>query len=158
MIDAATIKQMAAFLEAGGQVNMINRHNPDGSVIPYLKRHYLVRSPEYAIYIHQFFASDQDEWLHDHPWDSGNLVVAGGYHEELFNDAGGRELHWRAPGYICERRAAEDCHRVILPQELEGTGDVWTIFWRWTRRRPWGFMVNNENWVEHEEWLNSLLG
>jgi hypothetical protein len=145
------IIQVAKSLEAQGMAKMIYRDEPDGSQTPYLKRHYLHRDDEIAVYIHQFFDSDRDEWLHDHPWDSGNVVVAGGYHEELFEPDGSRKMHWRAPGYICERRSAETFHRVILPEGKKG--EVWTVFWRWKRTRRWGFMVDNKEWVDHEQYL-----
>lgn len=155
-MNADTIKAVAAVLEAKGDFKVINRIEADGSESSYLKRFYLVRTPEYAVYIHQFFDSDRDPWLHDHPWDSGNLVVAGGYHEEIFNEDGEREMFWRAPGYVCQRRTAETYHRVIIPDDKPG--DVWTLFWRWNRRREWGFLVDNKNWVKSDEYLELVNG
>lgn len=142
------VKQIALSLDAQGKSKMIMR---DGA--PYLKRYYLFRDDNIAVYLHQFFASDQDEWLHDHPWDSGNMVISGGYFEEVFSSDpdGDRETYWRPPGYICQKRTAETFHRIILPEGKEG--NVWTIFWRWRRRRIWGFLVDNKTWVDHKEYL-----
>jgi len=148
------VKLMARSLELQGKSKLITR-DEGGIEVPYLKRYYLFRDRELAVYLHQFYSSDTDEWLHDHPWDSGNFVVAGGYNEEVFDERGNRRTYFREPGYICEKRSAESFHRVILPSELEGKGEVWTIFWRWRRRRRWGFLVDNTNWVDHEEYLGA---
>jgi hypothetical protein len=97
----------------------------------YLERYYLFRSKWLAIYIHRFWASDEDP-LHDHPWSNISWVRIGGYWENLPD---GQRL-WRSVGFKAFRTAPE-FHRVELQPGTEGK--VWTVFFRFRRRRQWGF-------------------
>jgi len=105
----------------------------------YLERYYLFRSKWFAIYIHRFWASDEDP-LHDHPWDNISWVWKTGYWENLPD---GQRL-WRTEGFKAFRSAPE-FHRVELQPGTEGK--VWTIFIRFRRRRKWGFW-HPEGWKE----------
>ena len=105
----------------------------------YLERYYLVRTRWVAIFIHRFWASDEDP-VHDHPWDNVSWVVKGGYFENLPD---GQRL-WRGPGYK-SFRTAEEFHSIEIPAGNEGK--VWSVFVRFRRRRKWGFWCQDE-WKE----------
>jgi hypothetical protein len=97
----------------------------------YLERYYLFHSKWLAIYIHRFWASDEDP-VHDHPWNNISWVVKRGYFEKLPDGT----RHFRMPGFKAFRKA-EQFHAVELSPGTEG--DVWTVFIRFRRRRQWGF-------------------
>jgi len=109
---------------------------------PYLKRWYLRRKPNLAIFIHKFIRSDEDRALHDHPWDFIVIPIWRGYVE--FNDEGSRRV-W--PIISSVRRSAEYRHRV----ELIKRKPAWSIFIRLKRRRMWGFWPENV-FVDWQRW------
>ena len=134
--------RLANFLEKRGKRRMIPRVEiqPDGSTLelPYLERWYIVRTKRFGLYIHRFWASDEDG-VHDHPWNNFSWVLSGGYWEHLPD---GQRL-WRAPGYK-KMRSAEEFHRLEIPEN--GAGSTWTLFGRFKRRRKWGFW-DKDGWV-----------
>jgi hypothetical protein len=129
------LEKIAKWLEKRGRVKMIYRDH-DASQQPYLKRYYLFRTRRFAVFIHQFFDSDEKIGCHDHPWNNMSFVRRTGYHEVL---ADGRKI-WRQPGFWCFRKA-EEFHRVELEPGTEGK--VWTVFVRFHRRRKWGFLTES---------------
>ena len=86
-----------------------------------------------ARYVHRFLRSDQDDEMHDHPWDNITICVEGGYWNVTPT---GR--FWIAPGDIV-RRAAAEFHRV----ELEPGIQPITIFDHGPKINDWGFLLEN---------------
>lgn len=98
---------------------------------PYLLRWHLIpRNPLLGIYLHKFLRDDDDRALHDHPWSSVSICLAGGYWEQT--DAGEK---WFGPGSIV-RRAATYRHRIIVSKSNRS---AWTLFITGPRVRTWGF-------------------
>ena len=97
----------------------------------YLERFYVFRSKWLGVYIHRFWADDDDP-VHDHPWNNISWIQKTGYWENLPD---GQRL-WRPAGFKAYRRA-EQFHAVEIEPGTEGK--VWTIFIRFKRRREWGF-------------------
>lgn len=98
----------------------------------------LARFP--LVYLHHFERSDEDESLHNHPWEAKALILAGGYLEER------RVLAWRRtktgfeidekicrPGTV-NRLNADTFHRVRLLQK-----DCWTLIVVGKKVQTWGF-------------------
>ena len=135
----------ASHLKKKNKFRVIDR---DGD--PYLIRYYLIRESDLGVYLHQFFDSDRDTWLHDHPWNSGNILLKNGYYEELFDSNMNRYREWRNRGYFGSRNATT-FHRIIIPNHYKGK--VWTLFWRGPKLKDWGFLVDDEKWVQHDEYL-----
>jgi len=127
-------ERLANFLEKRGRRRMIWR----GENEPYLERWYIVRNKYFGLYLHRFWASDEDG-VHDHPWNNFSWVLAGGYWEHLPD---GQRL-WREAGFK-KFRTAEEFHRLEVPNGWEG--ETWTIFGRFRRRRIWGFW-EKDGWV-----------
>lgn len=98
----------------------------------YLERFYVLRTKWLGIYIHRFWASDDDP-QHDHPWNNISWVQKTGYWEHLPDG----QRCWRSEGFKAFRKA-EQFHRVEIAPGTEGK--VWTIFIRFKRRREWGFL------------------
>lgn len=80
--------------------------------------------------LHEVLRSDDDRALHDHPWSSRSLIIAGGYFEHL---PGGLRV-WRAPGWTGDR-TAEQPHRLEVPDG----GRAVTLFFTGAKTREWGF-------------------
>lgn len=119
------------WMERRGSVRFIMRQE-QGSPERYLDRYYLLRAGRLAVYLHRFWASDQ-EGVHCHPWANLSLVLTGGYFE-VGHDGISR---WRRPGAV-RFRQAEVLHRVVAAPGTEGR--IWTLFFHGRRVRKWGFM------------------
>ena len=96
---------------------------------PYLLRWWIIpRNRWLNVYLHQILRSDDDRALHDHPWMSLSIILAGAYTEVTPR---GRR---RWAGWICLRKAAQ-AHRL----EVEGKGPTWSLFITGPVEREWGF-------------------
>lgn len=113
---------------------------------PLLIRYFLLRTRWLSIYLHHLVASDEDRALHDHPWSFLTFLLTGGYYE--YTEDG---RFWRRQ-FSALYRPAEWAHR------LELTRPVWTLVFRWSRRREWGFWQPLVGWVQWQiygkEWCD----
>lgn len=110
----------------------------------YLRRFYLKRKGTKRYFLHYIARSDDDRWLHDHPWDAEVIILGKGYTEEIGSGA----MRFRKPW---EKRFfhAEWYHRIHLTE-----GPVWTIFMPQQKRKEWGFLINGF-WEPHYKYLNN---
>jgi hypothetical protein len=123
----------AAWMRRRGSYRMIVRKYPDGRREDYLERFHLISLGGWALFLHCFWADDQDGF-HDHPWPSASFILTGGYYE----DGPGRlEPVWRQP-FSVRFMTSENLHRVFL--RPEHVGATWTLFAHARRCRPWGFL------------------
>lgn len=117
-----------------------------------------------SIRLHRIMRPDQDQDLHDHPWNARTIVMLGEYDEERPVDldaarkdgkpfmviwAGGddaRLRHTRRAGYT-GRLLFGQYHRITRVSD----GGAWTLFFTWRKRGTWGFMVNGKKvpWREY---------
>lgn len=113
---------------------------PDGG--PYLVRYYLVgatpndedRGRRFKVFLHRFLSGDEEEELHNHPWEhSVSLILTGGYEEERrLGDFVVRKTV--RPGTL-NFIDADDFHRVELRED-----DAWTLFFAGKLTgKSWGF-------------------
>lgn len=139
-------ERLAAWLESRGKRRMIYR---DGEAGPenYLERFYILSTPWLGIYLHRFWASD-DDGLHDHPWNSISVLLDGVYYEEEPERQsvpyGPTIIRRRSPLHppfkVRSRNAA---HRITIDEENPG---AWSLFIRFgLKRRKWGF-YRNRGW------------
>lgn len=107
-----------------------------GTADPYMRRwHITPRGDGPATYLHQFLRDDDDRALHDHPWPSVGIILAGGYREHL----PGNRIVGREVGDVIYR-APEQRHRVELHRDGAGQPiPAWTLFLVGNRVREWGF-------------------
>ena len=126
---------------------------------PYLLRWWVIpRNRFFNIYLHQVVRDDDDRALHDHPWASCSIILAGGYNEVLLHPApkpGRRKgaqpclvRRFRAPGAILFR-GARALHRLELPRGQHDPAyarPCWTLFLTGPRLRHWGFACE-DGWV-----------
>jgi hypothetical protein len=127
-------------LAAKGRRRMIRRER-DGNNEDYLERFYIISTSWLGIYLHRFWASD-DDGLHDHPWNSVSILLSGSYYEEeperQTTPYGPTITRLRRPLHppfkIRSRYAA---HRITVNKENPG---AWSLFIRFGfKRRKWGF-------------------
>lgn len=129
------------------------RKEVDGEMSLYMRRFYIFKIKGYAMFIHKIYRSDEDRWLHDHPWPFITVVLKNGYMEEL--------PEWRTEYmFSCKRifktvkaisvlrHSATDLHRL----HLIGGNPTWSLFMHGKRVRDWGFMTE-DGWVSHKEYF-----
>ena len=130
----------AIFAAARDSVRGLRARPPHGLTIggednPYLRRWFITpRGEGPAVCLHQFLRDDDDRALHDHPWASIGIILAGGYREMTPE---GEQL--RQVGDVIYR-LPEQRHRVVLHRDDAGRPKpAWTLFLTGTRVRDWGF-------------------
>ncbi|MBS7790263.1 hypothetical protein KTR66_09665 [Roseococcus sp. SDR] len=125
-----------------------------GEADPYMRRWYILpRSADASCYLHEFLRSDEDRALHDHPYDSVGIILAGGYIEHT--DTAAPQI--RLPGDVIPRRAT-DRHRVQLFTGPDGRPQpAWTLFATGARVRDWGFWCG-ETFVPWQTFEEALPG
>lgn len=94
--------------------------------------------------LHRILRADSDEAMHDHPFDTVTLILAGGYVELVPKDQAQSPTldnnefvsHLRRPGDVIFRRAT-DRHRIIAvaPKPYES----WSMFVCGPWKQDWGF-------------------
>lgn len=131
-------------------VKFLNRKTIGDPAHPLLIRYYLLSTPWFVVNIHKLLRSDEDRYLHDHPWDFWTLLLSGQYFEHL---PGGTVRCLNAGDWLY--RKAEHRHRVELNEPC------WTLVLRRRTRREWGFWINGPGepdgfgkWVQHTDYSN----
>lgn len=115
---------------------------------PYLTRYYLSRhgpategmdrrdpkAPKWGLYLHHFHRSDDEQELHNHPWEwAVSFILSAGYSEERLVDGQVIRREVR-PGSLNVLKA-NTFHRVDLTH-----GDAWTLFLVGPITQSWGFL------------------
>jgi len=137
---AATIKDC----EEQGRVRVILDRESEQ---PYMIRYYLMNfRPFGRIVMHNVLLSDIDG-LHDHPWGFQNYIIRGGYWET--NQEG---RFWRPQGFSAVRDA-KYFHRLEVDPEKAGD-ETWTLFMMGPKEKDWGFLDEDEEWIQWEEYLS----
>ena len=112
---------------------------------------WMPRDPDgklYSVYLHNIVLADEDEALHNHPWEwAESLILCGGYSEEYSTEVGGKKhpmgyeaLHRNSLGHT-------DYHRIRAVSK--GT---WTLFVCGPKTASWGFDVDGV----HVPWRERL--
>lgn len=109
---------------------------------PYMLRYYVGELFGLRFYLHQFVRNDEEEWLHNHPWERCfSIIIAGGYREQV--------LRWLCPHYgLHSHRALKErwvrWFNVIGPMTFHRiqsvTPHTWTLFCHTKRVKSWGFI------------------
>lgn len=120
-------------------INKYENTSPDYIICdhqkPIIYRWYLIkRNGFFNIYLHNIVGSDEGRHLHDHPWFSMSVVLAGGFWEEKLN-----HVYYRRKGSLTLR--SPWCkHRVnVWPGRR-----AWTFFVTGPKMRKWGFWVDGK--------------
>jgi hypothetical protein len=117
----------------------------DGRGNTFFVRYTVAKTRWFSVYLHQFFRSDAERCLHDHPWPFVSIILRGGYWEEMFRPNSPVEFatnrHWRRPGSVL-RRTAETSHRIVL----EPGTKPWSLVIVGRKVRDWGFWTPTGWW------------
>lgn len=137
---------------------------------PYLNRWYVLRTQRLGIFIHQFVRSDEDRALHDHPWSFLVIPLWGGYiehsdttledadfldllkltsaqAEEAFESRRVPRSRRVWPIISTRYRSTKYRHRVEL---IKGRHS-WSLFFRFTKVREWGFWPK-DGFIQWNKW------
>ena len=105
---------LSKFMEMIGRRRVITDRS---GRVPYLIRYYIFlkdrKTFPFNITLHKVLVSDEPK-LHDHPWNWGALILAGGYWEHTPEGK-----FWRGPGHI-RFRSADDLHWLELAKDKDG--------------------------------------
>jgi len=102
------------------------------------------------VYFHLQTQSDPERPLHDHPWDSTSVILAGGY-EEIINmepedSRFNAQCITRHVGDVIFRPGSWS-HRLILPEHIPYS---MSLFSTGPKVKPWGFYMP-DGWVNYED-------
>ncbi len=115
---------------------------------PYLVRYYLCQIGPLRFYLHKFLDSDPGFDLHNHPFRSASLILAGQYIELRKEGSDADEQVRHRTAFSFARISLATLHRVILPVNALAPSEnchafgvpVWTLFITGARVQPWGFL------------------
>lgn len=114
---------------------------------PYMFRYYLlrIRALNFKIHLHHIIRSDEDDWLHDHPWNFVSIVLWEGYTEETMT--GVRRIR---AGQVVRHRQ-RDAHRLTLRRP------AWTLCFVTGKKKKWGFHLP-AGWMESKKFFDVKYG
>lgn len=110
-------------------------------------------------FLHHFRDSDQEEELHNHPWEKAvSFILAGGYAEErrvyADTDSGVTETRDVRP-FMFNTIRSDDFHRVSLYER-----DAWSLFIAGPKAQSWGFWSKKTgehvHWKQYRAWKSAL--
>ena len=155
----------------GSAYNMIT---PTGSDDVYLARFWLT-VPQFtkdhnydsgnSVLLHFILKDDEDDAMHDHPWDFRTHILSGGYTEQLPNQDWDDEYYSgeidyyafpgplpgphppRRVGNIIQHKAT-DLHKAV-----EVMPDTWTLVTTGSKDRDWGFWPEGQPWAPYKDHL-----
>lgn len=110
------------------------------------------RTAPFNLFLHRFHRSDDDEALHNHPWDwAVSLVLAGGYDEERRVDDvhGPRIVRRRVRPFSLNVIRSSDFHRVDLVER-----DAWSLFLVGKKIDTWYFWDRHR--LARTEWRDFI--
>lgn len=147
------MKLLRAHVEYTAMHDMDFRIPPDTKIQAYMMRWWRIkRNAFFNIYYHIVLRSDDDRALHDHPWWSFSIVLAGGYYEHTIAEGGIHKKVWHGPGSMRFRRAGKMAHRLELHRTKDGHEmSATTIFITGPVLRRWGFH-DKDQWVDAYDW------
>lgn len=110
-----------------------------------------------SIRVHHILRADDDDHMHDHPWNARTIVLRGRYMEDrppaqgerVFIDEFGDpmpSMYLRERGYT-GRVLFGQYHRISAVPP----GGVWTLWFTWGKQGTWGFLVDGKKvpWREY---------
>lgn len=110
----------------------------------HFRRYRLIKTPWFALYLHQICKSDEDNAMHDHPWKFQSLILKGSYFEESTYPPNFDTMYFKSyyPGDVVKHKA-NDAHKITILSK-----EVWTLVLTSRSNRWWGYQTSN-GWVDH---------
>lgn len=113
----------------------------------FFRRYGLVSTPICNLYLHNILKSDQDDTMHDHPWNFISLILKGSYQED-YRCEPNWFIHYRNvfKAGDCVVHKSSDAHKLYLFSD-----NVWTLVFTWGTKKPWGYRYPDGTWLDHIE-------
>ena len=122
---------------------------------PYLLRWYVwPRNKWCNLYYHVFLRSDDDRALHDHPWPSVSLLLAGPIGEIYRRRDGAHVARTIERGQVVYR-GAKFAHRLVM---LERAPVAASLFLTGPVVREWGFLCPRIGWRHWRDFTKGAKG
>jgi hypothetical protein len=120
-------------------VRIFGRDEHHGEV--YLTRFFLTPVTRWgAVYLHCFHREDLDRDPHDHPFNFWTIPLGRAYVEEVFEHVSNCLHEVTVPAWRVSLRPARHRHRILRP--LKGGWPLWTLVFRGSNVRKWGFWTH----------------
>lgn len=123
----------------------------------HFRRWRLLQTPWFGIYIHYIAESDKDKHPHSHPWDFINIILRGGYSEEVTKLAFVEDImHFRIfvyqktfsriRGFLsCGYNYHGDYHKITL-----GSVPTWSLVFVGPHKHEWGYLTETGSVTNQE--------
>lgn len=147
---------------------------------PYMTRYTIVKFRSgRSVLLHHILRDDQDD-LHDHPWDFVSIILKGGY----FDVTPGLNVHryelrdsetvfdpyrlcrrpiferWCRPGRVTQHKA-RDAHKIrLMPTIVDGgmtRRSSWSLVFTGPKKRDWGFWTPS-GWMPWKSYMDMKFG
>lgn len=114
--------------------------------VVHFRRYRLLSTPWFKIYLHNIRQSDEDKFLHDHPWSFVSFIIRGGYREDSAISPHWSDIKTRytGPGSMV-RHHHTDVHKLTLTSP-----EVWSLVFVSNQTHEWGYQVTGRGWVQHD--------
>lgn len=106
--------------------------------VVHFRRWQVFTTPWFDVFIHGIYKSDEDEHMHDHPWDYFSIVIWGKFIEKVKQGRNAQTF------LTTSHRKAEHTHKI---EELKSK-KVYTLFFASKRKREWGYWVRGA-WIDN---------
>lgn len=113
----------------------------------HFRRWRILATPWFSIFVHGIYKHDEDQHMHDHPWNFYSLILKGAYSEKFKSKDGSKQEDSVRVALTGAYRKAEDYHKIT---HLHSKA-VYTLVFAGKRRREWGYDVNGK-WMENGEY------
>ena len=111
----------------------------------HFKRWRIFSTPWFDVNIHVIYKADQDEHLHNHPWNIWTMVLWGAYLEQFIKENSFNVF----PRFIFNMayREAGQYHKILKML----TNKCYTLAIMSKRKQDWGYKVKGKH-IQHEEY------
>jgi len=114
----------------------------------HFRRYRLLSTPWLCIYVHRIMVSDYEKHMHSHPRAFSSLILRGAYQEDTTYSPDQYDIHshiYKAGDIVSH--GSKDFHHLTLL-----TKEVWSLFFSYGKRKDWGYLLNENEWVQHQDY------
>jgi len=115
----------------------------------HFRRWRVISLPWFSIYIHGIYKADEDEYLHNHPWNIWTMILWGGYFEKLR----GGNYRLRTPGHMTYSNT-KAFHKI---SEMHKSPTYTLAVVGRRKDKEWGYMVD-KRFIDHKTFRKNKRG
>lgn len=120
----------------------------------HFQRYLLLKTPWFEVYIHKIYKKDEDDHLHDHPWNIFTMILWGSYMEEVLSKNKQTTFYRLRTFGNCGYRSIKRFHKI--QEVVKGPVTTLAIVGR-RKHDPWGYWTEN-GWVDHVTYRKNKHG